>query len=101
MATSEEMQAAEKHALVQTCNTPGWRVVLKIAHEISSEAQSRAMTCADETQSVVLLRKAQAFKEYHDTLINRLDRQKMLDAGPDPVFNPPVEDPDTDLQDED
>lgn len=98
---NQEMLAAEKHAMVQTMNTPGWRVVLKIASELSAEFQSRAMTCADEIAAVGHLRKAQAVKEYHDTFLNRLDRYKYLDAGPDPVFTPPAEDPETDLQDED
>lgn len=98
---SQEMQAAEKHALVQTTNTPGWRLVLRIATEIALEFQVKAMECTDEAASIGLLRKAQAVKEYHNTLINRLDRQKLIDAGPDPVFTPPADDPETDLQDED
>jgi hypothetical protein len=87
MDKAEQMQAAEKHALVQTCNTPGWRVVMKIADAIVQESIDSALG-ADEVDQVKRFQAAKAAKVFYETLINRIDQQKFVDAGPDPQFEP-------------
>jgi len=84
MEKTEQMQAAEKHALVQTINTPGWRVVTKILDALVKEAEDQAFAGED----LSLLREAKAARAFHGKFINRIDQQKFLDAGPDPEFTP-------------
>lgn len=84
MDRAEQMQAAEKHALVLTCNTPGWQVVLKIAAALVKEAEDQAF----DGEDLSLLKAAKAARDFHGKLINRIDQQKLVDAGPDPKFEP-------------
>lgn len=82
----EQYQVAEKHALVLTVATPGWNVVVRTAETLVKEFEGRAMKCEDETQIVPLTRKAQAVREYWETLVNRIDQQRYVQAGPAPEF---------------
>jgi hypothetical protein len=79
-----ELQAAMSAAVVQTRNTQGWAVIVKVAENIVAEFAARALDCDDDAKAPGLLRTAKAAREFYNTFVNRVDQLTYLVVPEDP-----------------
>lgn len=85
---STALIAAEKAKLVQTVNTPGWTIVLRILNDCVTAAENELRTsrAASVEQRHSLMERLIAAKDVQDSFLQRIDAHQYVEA--DSEFRP-------------
>lgn len=80
--------AAEKAKLVQTVNSPGWSIVLRILNDCvdAAEKEVRNSRAASVEQRHSLMERLIAAKDVQDSFLQRIDAHQYVEA--DSEFRP-------------